>query len=119
MAEYGNTQREWLLNIVEIPRLLAPEEEAICAINFDMEFDKDISNAEFSIKQKKFLKRAALVNLLLFPLEYTLLTIFFEKRHRTPKKLAVKLYYKFLRNKLTLYQFKTDLRKVLKGSSII
>lgn len=84
-------------------------EEAMFSSLFDEQVDLDEQEILYEVEEAKFLKRVCIVKTLLYPMEWLLTRIFLGKAWTVEKVLTQKLYWKFLRNKISLSDFKDEL----------
>lgn len=118
-AMFNKNDRNWLMSATKSQRPLNNVEETIVYTTFDTETNYDIDLIEKEKKQTKFLKRVCLYKLITYPFEYVLFSLFFNKDHRANKKNLTKLYWKFLRNRISLVDFKKELTGMSKDGKIL
>lgn len=118
-AKFQLEDKGWLISATTEQRKLTDTEEALIYTTFDAQTEHDISSIQKNIKQNKFLKRVCLYKTLTFPLEFVLFSLFFNKEQRKNKINLNKLYWKFLRNKISLNDFKKELTGLSKEGKII
>jgi hypothetical protein len=118
-ANFNPDDRNWLLGITKEARQLNDAEEALVFTTFDAQTSHDIDAMEKRTKHIKFLKRVCLYKLLTYPFEIVLFSLFFNKTHRTNKRNLIKLYWKFLRNRISLNDFKKELTGLSKEGKIL
>lgn len=118
-AKFNLDDKGWLFSITPDQRVLDNMEEALVVTTFDAQTEQDVVSIEKTMKQTSFLKRVCLYKILTFPFEYLLMVLFFKKEHKSNKKLITRLYWKFLRNKISMTDFKKELSGYSKEGKII
>lgn len=93
--------------------IINPYDEIIITNIFDQQVDDDIKDYEQRKKEIRFIKKACLIKLILTPIQYPLTYFLLGKVLARDVLYCSKLYLIFLRNKLTLEQFKDKLANSL------
>lgn len=117
-AELNEKDKSWLLSSMPTRLGKTDDIEAIICAVFDQETDYDEQLILKEIKATKFLKKVCVLRIMLVVPEYVLLRVMFGKKAAKNKSDCTKLYVKFLRNKITLENFKKELQKLAKDSII-
>lgn len=118
MAEFLDDDRQWLLNNKPDNEPLTQMEIALLESTFDSQTTYDIENITKNMKETSLLKKVCFIKLLTFPLEYFLATLLLKKDYKNHKLRLAKLYFRFLRNKIKLENFKKVLQDLNKSSII-
>lgn len=88
-------------------------QEAMIEARFDEQVDFDIKEWEDDRKQTKTYKKMCLFYVLMFIPEYIYLRTMMSKESAQERARVNKIYIRFLRNKLTLAEFKKVMRNNL------
>jgi hypothetical protein len=101
------------------PFTLTPFEEAQIKMQFDMNCDLDEHDIREIKRETSFLKRVCIFKIIMFLPEYLLTFIFFGKEEAKGKKKITGLYWRFLRNKVTLERFSKELINLAQQGKVL
>jgi hypothetical protein len=80
---------------------------------FDEDTEQDIEEIKLEMEEKKLFTQISKIKVLLFPLEIVLTYMFMDKKWVTDKIEANRLYWNFLRGKITMDQMKQSLIRMM------
>lgn len=104
-------------------KTLNKAQETLLNISFDHQINSDILEAEMKLyeqtSEKKVLRNVCLYNVILFPVQYIFTLLLFGNSYAKERTILFKLSIKYLRNKITVEQFKNDLQKMIADGKII
>ena len=94
------------------PKICNKLEQEMFSAYFDQQVDYDLAIMKKEMEETKLLRKMSLVKILVFPILYPLTRIFIGKALADDVLYCQKLYWKFLRKKITPTEFKNLLTKV-------
>jgi hypothetical protein len=86
---------------------------------FEMNCDFDVADIKQEAQEKKFLKRVCVYKLIVAPVELPITFLLFGKTELGYKYKITNLYWRFLRNKLTLEKFGKEVTHLLKSGKVL
>src|SRR6267142_5998701 len=94
---------------------LSELDKTLLYTNFDNQITYDLVDIKKEQNEIKLLKRSSLIKTILFPLEYILTYFLMDKEFVRDRITCQKLYWKFLRNKISNNEFKRQLTESYKN----
>ncbi len=119
MSNFMPDDRHWLMGCAPQARKLTPMEEALVLTTWDSETEQDIVNITKNMLRVKQIKRMCVAKLLVAGPEQLVTILLLGKTRAAMHRSCVKLYWKFLRGKISLVEFNKSLMSETKESIII
>lgn len=110
-AQYDETQGFSFV----ISKTLHPEDETILSCMFDEATDFQEVEIMKEMQESVLIRKVCLVKTLLFPYEWLLTRLILDKEHAKDRASEQSVYWKFLRKKITLVEFKSNLMKLMEN----
>lgn len=117
-ANFQKNDSLWILSMIK-KGLLTKEEAEQINVAFDNQTDFDANLIQKELDEIRLFKKVSLLKLLTFPLEAPLSFLIFGKEEWKTHKQLVKIYYRFLTNKITHHEFKKSLQNLAKDDKLI
>ncbi len=104
---------------IYFPFKLTELEYAQLMMQFDMNCEADIEEIKTIEKETKFLKKVCFYKVVMHIPEWCFTRILFGKQEASYRSKSTSLYWRFLRNKVSLEKFGKEMNVLLKSGKII
>lgn len=104
-ANFDKVNKNWLMGISK-DNIISPLDEAVIQTVFEQESDEDEKIINLQIKQEIYLRKICLLNILIFPIEWVLTRLIFDKQYTELKTKAVKIDLLLYRRKINIEEFR-------------